>query len=156
MSPFLAALFGSVVGPLISRLINTVFGNFKRKELERDALATLIVSEINLVLEDCTRFWGQSGKQLGPERLALAATIQARVHSINMLQTALFDSDEFSLKNTRDEWRSLYRFSTGGDIDEEDRPADGARLRAILLEGYQLRHGVAARRSNMRRGLLSG
>jgi hypothetical protein len=156
MSPFFAALFGSVVGPFITRLLDTYFGNAKRTELERDSLAQSICVEIDKLLDECTLFWGQSAEDIGSQLIALRATIFARVQSINMMQNELFNADPAKLKLTREEWRALHRSATGGNVDDDDRPADGGRLRAILQDGFQLKHGVQKCRSQMSRSRLSG
>ena len=156
MHPFFAALLGSFVGPFVSKSIDSFFGTAKRVEAERDVLLSLICENIDILLKDLVKFWGQSAQAIGDERIPLAAAIQARLHSMNMLQNDLLEGNKDSLKNTKDEWKVLHRVATGGNADDDDRPADGNRLRVTLQAGYQLRHGICKRRAKMNRTWFSG
>ncbi|NPD21470.1 hypothetical protein [Alterinioella nitratireducens] len=153
---FSAAIFGTVFGPVVTRLLSTWFGRSLRKEQDRDDQLDQLCGILELLLDDCVAFWGVPAQEMGHDRAQLMATISARLHAINGLQNQLFFGHNTSLKAAQKEWRDLHRAATGANFDEEDRPADPARLTAILQVGWTLKRVLKSRRQALPRGWFSG
>ena len=156
LSAFSSALAGTIVGPIIKRILDSRFDTASRKEATRDADAEFICSVIDGLMDDCTRFWGESAEDLESDHPKLIAQIRAKLHNLNEMQNHLFVNYQNELKNTRDEWKELHRAATGGNFDDTDRLADAGKLTVILQTGWGMRRGVRLRRQAMKRSVISG
>jgi len=134
--------------------LGTWFGKALRFEESRDDLLKSICESIDLLVDDCERFWGFSTGELGTDRVRLGSRIQGRLHSINSLQNQLLTPGSIGLKNTQEEWRALHRAATGGNYDEDERDADAARLTAIFQIAWDMRRGITLRRNQLPRSII--
>ena len=156
LSAFSSALVGTIVGPVIKKILDSWFSTASRIEATRDANAEYICSVIDGLMDDCTRFWGESAEELKTDNPKLMAQIRAKLHDLYGMQNHLFVDYLAELKNTRYEWKELHRAATGSNFFDKDRLADAGKLTVILQTGWQMRRGVRLRRQAMKRSIISG
>ena len=156
LSAFSSALVGTIVGPVIKRILDSWFSTASRIEATRDADAEYICNVIDGLMDDCTRFWGESAEDSETDHPKLIAQIRAKLHDLNGMQNHLFVDYLTELKNTDDEWSDLHGAATGSNFFDKDRLAYAGKLTVILQTGWQMRRGVRLRRQAMKRLIISG
>jgi hypothetical protein len=150
---FLGAVVGSVIGPLVPKIIDFLLESGVSLEKKRDALLDEVCDSVEVVLTCSEEYWPNTNDG-SPQSAILQSKIVAHLQNIQMLLPSLFEGSSQSLKNSRDEWKALHAITTGGEFGGADRVADGRRLTAIYQDALTLKRGIKIRRRQLKRKFI--
>lgn len=151
----ISALFGAMVGPFASKLIERAFRDGQVSEALRDTTSKELCDIIDELETLSNTYWLPAASAVERDNTIAASRIVSRLHVCNQMIYELFNTDAAVLGRCQMAWQKAHAEITGQDFGEPDARAERSRLQAMSINLLNLKRLVITSRATQPRPFFS-